>query len=140
MRDILWAGVIENYIETGNIKKLAKLVRDSGVPPEHRDRVADILLGKLPPKKQTPDRHLESEYKLILSSIKSQNKFTDEMNSWFKVQIDIGLKKPYSKMTQQDVKRAISLSKNLGYGGRYETARRIINRKVKEKEWEAIPD
>lgn len=142
MIDITWIGIVENYLEDGNIKPLAEKVRTSDIPAEYRNQVADILLGKLTHKKQLQDSHLERVYMQILTNGKLHNRIIDDLNKQLKIWGSTS--KPIPKMTQQTLKRMISQSKDLSYylysDKPYDTVRRIINRKVRKYGWETLPD
>lgn len=143
MIDITWIGIVENYLEDGNIKPLAEKVRTSDIPAEYRNQVADILLGKLTHKKQHRNSHLMRVYMKILTNGKLQNRMIDDLNKQLKIWGSTS--KPIPKMTQQTLKRMISLSKDFRYSENYdtspyETTRRVINRMVKENGLETLPD
>lgn len=141
MIDITWCGIVENYLEDGNIKPLAEKVRISDIPEAYRNQVADILLGTLTHKKQRGDSYLEREYKGIIRGAKYYNQMIDDFNRLMKNSGSTA--KPMAKMTQQTVYRMISQSKKFGYASNYKsvpypTVKRTINRNIEKKGWPTI--
>ncbi len=44
--DIRWCGLIENYLKTGDMSTLEKLIREEGVPAQFGNQIADLLIAR----------------------------------------------------------------------------------------------
>ncbi len=74
--DIRWIGLVEKYLIDGDISKIEVLVRESGVPAQFGNQIADILTGKkhAPSSQQANILKRIEKYRHTLSMFKQLRK------------------------------------------------------------------
>ena len=135
LHDLTWLCLINNYIENSDIDSLEKEIRANGVPAKYGGCIADILIGRLEPKPQGKDRFLKSIYFETLSEMKNKNVMIDRFNDVLELPIRYGFTKPWKRYNDTDIKKIIA---HKCYQGNYETARRMINKKIVNEGWEKL--
>lgn len=136
--DIEWVGVVDGYLKTGDIRPLANLVRKGEIPEECRADVAKILLGELPTDRRgehATSARLESVYRSAISHAISHARFMHGLEHQLKLAHYSG---PL-KQRQYDMKWVKRIVAKECFSGNYESARRVINRKLK-RGWPALPE
>jgi len=120
LKDYEWCyAIYTKYLKIGDIRELAELVRSKPIPERYRDAVAEILNGDLKPS--------NLNQKAIRSDYKKQRYY----KYWT------------LSLVMDDTKEARDFVINGFardfYKGDIDTARRIINRHIKDDNWAPLP-
>ena len=125
-----------NNLQTGDIRLIANLLRERPIAKKYRNTIADILEGKRNhiDLSSEPARSykMRLDYEEFLQRLKSVRIFEQRMNEPIL---------PYNNFPPKNDKQWVieQIAKNY-YQGNYESARRVIHRKIKDYGWPTLPD
>ena len=137
-----WRNAIYVYTETGDIRPLAKLVRNEKIPDQFRSTIADILDGTKSHKKLSSESarsfQMRKEYSGAITKLRIKRTFEFAARQ---LTYKLLLKYPIVMVnTQYPNKLIIQHIAKEFYKNNYESARRVIHRKVNQHGWPKLPD